>query len=98
VASAEPVVQTDYAQFGSIAEFRDYLSGVAAGQALAVWLNLQTGEREAEGFGTPIASIEVSSKAGEGRSVWADENGKRCGSCPQFLADAERPKIVHDPK
>jgi len=28
VASAEPVVQTDYAQFGSIAEFREYLKTV----------------------------------------------------------------------
>src|SRR5712672_3710373 len=98
VANAEPVVQTDYAQFGSIAEFRDYLSRVAAGQALAVWLNLQTGEREAEGFGTPIASIEVSSKAGEGRSVWSDENGEALRELSTFLANAERPKIVHDPK
>src|SRR5258708_27942646 len=98
VASAEPVVQTDYSQFGSILEFRDYLSGVAAGQALAVWLKLQTGEREAEGFGTPIASIEVSSKAGEGRSVWSDENGEALRELSAFLADAQRPKIVHDPK
>jgi DNA polymerase-1 len=98
VASAEPVVKTDYAQLGSVAEFRDYLYGVPAGQALSVWLNLQTGEREAEGFGTRIASIEVSSKAGEGRSVWFDENGEAQRELSAFLADAKRPKIVHDPK
>jgi DNA polymerase-1 len=98
VASAEPVVQTDYAQFGSVAEFREYLNSVPVGQALSVWLNLETGEREAEGFGTRIASIEVSSKAGEGRSVWLGENGEALRELSVFLADAKRPKIVHDPK
>jgi DNA polymerase-1 len=98
VASAVPVVETDYAQFGSVAEFRDYLKGVPSGQAVSVWLNLETGEREAEGFGTRVASIEVSSKAGEGRSVWSDENGDALRELSVFLADAKRPKIVHDPK
>jgi DNA polymerase-1 len=98
VASAEPVVKTDYVQFGSVAEFREYLNSLPAGQALSVWLNLETGEREAEGFGTRIASIEVSSKAGEGRSVWIDENGDAMRELSAFLADAKRPKIVHDPK
>jgi DNA polymerase I len=98
VASAVPVVQTDYAQFDSVAEFCDYLKGVPSGQAVSVWLNLETGEREAEGFGTRVASIEVSSKAGEGRSVWSDENGDALRELSVFLADAKRPKIVHDPK
>jgi DNA polymerase I len=98
VASAEPVVKTDYAQLGSVAEFREYLNSLPAGQAVSVWLNLETGEREAEGFGTRIASIEVSSKAGEGRSVWFDENGDALRELSAFLADAKRPKIVHDPK
>ena len=98
VASAEPVVQTDYAQFASVAEFRDYLRRVPAGQAISVWLNVETGEREAEGFGTRIASIEVSSKAGEGRSVWFDQNGDALRELAAFLMDTKRPKIVHDPK
>jgi len=97
VASAEPVVKTDYAQLGSVAEFRDYLNRLPAGQALSVWLNLETGEREAEGFGTRIASMEVSSKAGEGRSVWFGD-GDALRELSAFLADAKRPKIVHDPK
>jgi DNA polymerase-1 len=98
VANAEPVVKTDYAQLGSVAEFREYLNGLSAGQALSVWLNLESGEREAEGFGTRIASIEVSSKAGEGRSVWFDEDGGALRELSAFLADAKRPKILHDPK
>jgi DNA polymerase-1 len=65
---------------------------------LAVWLNLELGERESEGFGTRIASIEVSSKAGEGRSVWLDEKGEALKTVTPLLADAKRAKIVHDPK
>jgi len=72
-ASTEPTAKTDYVAFADVAEFRAYLGKLPAKQPLAVWLNLELGERESEGFGTRIASIEVSSKAGEGRSVWLDE-------------------------
>jgi DNA polymerase I len=96
--SAEPSVKADYAAFGEIAEFSAYLGKIAAKQPLAVWLNLELGERESEGFGTRIASIEVSSKAGEGRSVWLDEKGEALKALAPVLADAKRAKIVHDPK
>src|SRR5947208_9650878 len=97
-ADAEPVVKADYAQFASVAEFSEYLAKLPAKQPLAVWLNLEAGERESEGFGTRIASIEVSSKAGEGRSVWFDEKGEALNALAPLLADPKRPKIVHDPK
>jgi DNA polymerase-1 len=98
LANAEPVVQTDYTQFGSVAEFRDYVEQLPAGQPVSAWLNLEAGEREAEGFGTQVASIEISSKAGEGRSLWLDEKGEGLQIFSALLADAKRPKIVHDPK
>src|SRR6267142_118604 len=75
-ADAESATKADYAQFADVAEFRVYLAKLPAKQPLAIWLNLETGERESEGFGTRIASIEVSSKAGEGGSVWFDEKGE----------------------
>src|SRR6202008_3014532 len=96
--TAEAPAKTDYAQFGSVAEFRDYLAALSPDAPLAVWLNLQPGERETEGFGTQVASMEVSPKAGEGRSVWADEKGEALGVLASILADGKRPKIVHDPK
>jgi DNA polymerase-1 len=89
---------TDYAQFASVAEFREFLAKLPAKQALSIWLNLEPGERESEGFGTRIASIEVCSKAGEGRSVCFDEKGEALHALRPLLADARRPKIVHDPK
>jgi len=97
-ADADSTTKGDYIQFAGVAEFQEYLRKLPAKQPLAVWLNLETGEREAEGFGTRIASIEVSSKAGEGRSVWFDENGEALRALAPLLADSKRPKIVHDPK
>jgi DNA polymerase-1 len=97
-ASAQAAVQTDYAQFATVEEFRAYLGQLPAKQPISVWFNLEPGEREAEGFGTRVASIEVSSKSGEGRSVWLDEKGEALRALAPLLADANRPKIVHDPK
>jgi DNA polymerase-1 len=97
-ANAESAVKADYAQLASVAEFREYLAKIPAKQPVAIWLNLEAGERESEGFGTRVASIEVSSKAGEGRSVWFDEKGEALKALAPLLADPKRPKIVHDPK
>ena len=91
-------VKTDYEQFANAAEFREYLAKLPAKQPLAVWLNLDPGQRESEGFGTLITGIEVSSKAGEGRSVWVDEKGEALKALAPLLEDAKRPKILHDAK
>src|SRR4029077_9417602 len=69
-----------------------------AKEPVAIWLNLETGERETEGFGTRIASIEVSARAGEGRAVWMDEKGEALKALAPLLKDAKREKIVHDSK
>jgi DNA polymerase-1 len=98
LTNSEGAAKTDYAQFASIGEFREYLGKLPAKQPLAVWLNVEPGEREAEGFGTRVASIEVSSKARDGRSFWMDEQGEALKALASILADAKRPKIVHDPK
>jgi DNA polymerase-1 len=100
-AAAAPVAGEalpDYAQLASAAEFRGYLAQLPAGKPLAVWLNLETGGRESEGFGTRIVSIEVSPGVDEGRAVWLDEKDDALTALAPFLADAKRPKIVHDPK
>ncbi len=97
-ADSESAVKADYAQFADVSEFREYLAKLPAKQPVAIWLNLEVGERETEGFGTRVASIEVSAKAGEGRSVWLDEKGDALKALAPLLADPKRPKIVHDPK
>ena len=90
--------KADSAQLANAAEFREYLTKLPAKQSLAVWLNLDLGQRESEGLGTRIVAIEVSPKAGEGRSVWTDEKGEVLKALAPLLEDAKRPKIVHDPK
>src|SRR6266481_3509101 len=95
---SEAAVKTDYAQLAGVTEFREYLAKLPAKEPLAIWLNLETGERETEGFGTRIASIEVSLKAGEGRAVWMDEKGEAPKALEPLLKDSKRQKIVHDPK
>jgi DNA polymerase I len=97
-ASEQSAVPTDYKQLSNVDEFRAYLAKIPAKAPVAVWFNLEPGEREAEGFGTKIASIEVSSKAGEGRSVWMDEKGEALQALAPLLADPKRVKIAHDPK
>ncbi|HEX4546349.1 MAG TPA: DNA polymerase, partial [Candidatus Acidoferrum sp.] len=97
-ADSESAAKTDYQQFAAVAEFRDYLAKLPAKQPVAIWLNLEAGERESEGFGTGISSIEVSSLAGEGRSVWFDKGGEALKILAPLLADPKRPKIVHDAK
>jgi len=103
VAACAPEVsaaggKADYAQLGNASEFHEYLAKLPAKQPLAVWLNLDLGQRESEGFGTRIAGIEISPKAGEGRSVWTDEKGEALRALAPLLEDPKRPKIVHDPK
>jgi DNA polymerase I len=88
----------DYTQFADVEEFKGYLKKLPAKAELAVWLNLEAGEREAEGFGTRVAGIEVSQKVGEGRAVWTDEKGEAMKGLAEAAQDAKRPKIVHDPK
>ena len=88
----------DYAQFANAEELAGYLKRVPARAPLALWLNLDMGGRDSEGFGTHLAGIEFSSKAGEGRAIWADEKGEALQASQSVFADEKRRKIVHDPK
>jgi DNA polymerase I len=93
-----PAVKIDYAQFASAAEFRAWLEKIPPKREISVWLNLESGERESEGFGTRISGIEVSTKPGEGRAVWLDAEGEALRALAPLLRDKQRPKIVHDAK
>jgi DNA polymerase I len=88
----------DYVQLGNAEELRGYLKKLPAKTPLSLWLNLDPGEREAEGFGTHVAGIELSSKAGEGRAIWAGEKGEALAALEPVLRDEKRRKTVHDPK
>lgn len=84
--------------FANTGAFRDWLGKLPAEQPVAVWLAVDAGEREVEGFGARVTAIEVSQKENEGGAVWADERGDALQALAPVLADPKRPKIVHDPK
>jgi DNA polymerase I len=88
----------DYAQFANVEEFRAYVKELPAKIPVAVWLNLDLGGRETEGYGTRVTGIEISPKVGEGRAIWMDEQGEALKVLQTLLADEKRLKIVHDPK
>jgi len=94
----EIAIKKDYAQLANVDQFCDYLKSLPANAPLALWLNLDLGGRETEGFGTRAAGIELSSQPGEGRAIWMDEKGEALKLLQSVLQDAKRPKIVHDPK
>ena len=88
----------DYQQLANADALRDYLKKLLPEAPLAIWLNLELGERESEGFGTRLAGIELSSTLGEGRAIWVDESDEVLGALQNALRDEKRRKIVHDPK
>jgi DNA polymerase I len=96
----------DYALLESPAALRKFLKEISREQEIAVWLELvpyeETDEQEEEGFGSRVAAIEFSTAAGSARiaRLPADdaEREKWMTELRPWLADAARPKIVHDPK
>jgi DNA polymerase I len=88
----------DYVQFANAGELSAYLKILPAKSALALWLNLDLGGRESEGFGTRVAGIEFASKEGEGRAIWLDEKGEVRKALQPVLQNEEQRKIVHDAK
>ena len=89
---------TEHLALDSPAALRDFLQAQPAEQPMAVWLTLDQGERETEGVGTRVVGFELSPAPGVARSAWCDPGGEMLAVLKEFLADAGRTKIVHDPK
>jgi DNA polymerase-1 len=90
--------KTDYATFESHLELGKFVDTIPRGHEAAVWLNLDSEEPDDEGFGTRVLDVEVSTKPGMARNAANDVQNKSLGAMKEWLADAKRPKIVHDPK
>jgi DNA polymerase-1 len=88
----------DYAQFSNAEELGGYLKKLPAKAPLAMWLNVDLGARESEGFGTHLTGIEFSLKEGEGRAIWAADKGEVLKVLQPVLGNEKQRKIVHDPK
>ncbi len=97
-ASTAGVAASDSASIESAGALKNYLDALPRDCEVALWLALAPGERETDGFGTRAAAIEISPQIGVARTAWLDEKGEMIGALGEFLRDASRPKIVHDPK
>jgi DNA polymerase-1 len=97
-ATTTSAVISDYAALDSPAAVREFLNTQPQDRPVAVWLTLDAGTREIEGYGARIAGFELSPGPGVGRSAWCDPQGEMIEPLRAFLADARQPKIVHDPK
>jgi DNA polymerase-1 len=91
-------VVTNYAALDSPAAVREFLSAQPPDRPMAVWLTLDSGTREIEGYGARVAGFELSPGPGIARSAWCDPQGEMLAPLRAFLSDPTRPKIVHDPK
>jgi DNA polymerase I len=89
---------TDYAALESPATLREFATATPPAGDAAVWLALDAEEPDDEGFGTRVAGVEMSVKADAARTVINDAENKMLGAMHDWLRDANRAKVVHDPK
>jgi DNA polymerase I len=90
--------ETDYQALDSPAELRKFLSSIPRGQDASLWLTLESDDPDEQGFGSRVLGVEVSAKAGEGRTAANDAENTALGAMKEWLADPKARKIVHDPK
>jgi DNA polymerase-1 len=97
-ATTTSAVVTDYAALESPAAVSEFLAAQPPDRLIAVWLTLDSGAREIEGYGARVAGFELSPGPGVARFAWCDSQPDILEPLRAFLADPRRPKIVHDPK
>ena len=90
--------QTDYAPIEPPTAFKEFLDAIPFKQETAAWLALDAQDSDAEGFGTRVLAVEVSTKLAQARIAANDVEDKTLAAMQDWLADAKHAKIVHDPK
>ncbi|MGC1105750.1 MAG: DNA polymerase I [Candidatus Acidiferrales bacterium] len=90
--------KTDYASFASARELREFLASLPREQEVAIWLATDAAGEDEERYGCCVRAIEVSHRSGFARTLPNDPENKALAALEDWLGDASRPKIVHDPK
>jgi len=102
--SAAPITgDRDYDELKSAEDVRKFLDELPREQEIALFLMIAPDEQHEEvGFGSRVAAVEFSPKAGMARAMSLPEKeSERAGlvaALQPWLGDAKRAKIVHDPK
>lgn len=98
--------KTDYANLASARELREFLDSLPPTDEVAIWLALDSDDTDNQGYGTRVRAIEVSNRPGFARILTLDAppaskkatKDEPLGVLVDWLSDATRSKIVHDPK
>ena len=108
-AAASAAGDKDYGELKSPKDVSAFLDKTPREHEIAVFLTVAPDEQhEDAGFGSRVATIELSPKAGVARGFILNEketllekgseDAKLIGALQPWLGDAKRPKIAHDPK
>jgi DNA polymerase I len=90
--------KTEYTHFELPAQMHKFLGSIKRGEESAAWLALDAQEPDEEGFGTHVLNVEISSKIASAGIAANDLDDQTLAVMEAWLADAKKPKIVHDPK
>jgi DNA polymerase-1 len=90
--------KTDYASLDSPAALRKFLADLPRDKEVALWLDLDSEDPDKEGYGARVRSVEISTGLRFARIAANDEQDSALAALAEFIADASRPKVVHDPK
>ncbi len=90
--------KTDYGEFASANELREFLTKVPRGKEVAVWLTTDAADEDEERYGRKVLAIEVSDRAGFARTIANNDKNEALEALRDWMGDAEHVKIVHDAK
>jgi len=89
---------TDYAALESSAALSEFFASVKSGEEAALWLTLASEDPDEQGYGTQVLGVEVSAKPSAARTATNNGENTMLAAIGDWLADPNRPKVVHDPK
>lgn len=101
IAPVTSAAKTNYAALGSAAELKKLLASVGKGQEATAWLSLDAEEMDdpdAAGYGSQVTAVEISTEAASAKVRANGADNDALAAMKEWLADAKRPKIVHDAK
>lgn len=97
LAPAADLGRADYRLLNDPEELTAFLATLSPAQLVALWVEPEPGEAE-PGYGTRPVGVELSHQAGSAVVAMMDPPEAVRATLAPWLADPQRPKVVHDAK
>jgi DNA polymerase-1 len=91
-------LKTDYAALDSPGDLQRFLGAIPADRGAALWLSLDSEDPDEQGYGARVLGVEIATEPGAAKIAANDVENKTLAAMKEWLGDAHRSKIVHDPK